>query len=180
MDPVFPVLLRILGVLLWSSAVVHKLRSFAEFRALLIQYHIPFPRLHGVLAVILIAAELLLALSLCFSHLFTFGCWGSASLLGLYSVVLVREILAGRTDHACGCAGGYSAQGSIGWSLVWRNLILAALFLGATVTASERAWTWLDSFTVIAAALALVVLFVVLDTIVQSPSRGGAGKAKSA
>lgn len=176
MDPAYQMLVRILGFFLWSSAAWHKLRSFGEFRALLQQYHLPLPQLHGVLSGVLIGLESLLAVFFCWSGALTLACWASAALLGLYTAVLVREILAGRTDHACGCAGPAGTAG-IGWPLVWRNVILAVVFLMATRTAPQRAWTWFDTFTVVAASAALAVLFVAIEALVQNRFRRIARRA---
>lgn len=176
MDPVYPMLVRIVGVLLWSSAVTHKVRFAADFRALLQQYRLPFPQLHGAVVAVLIVVEAALAVMFCLPTTLPLACWGSAALLGVYAIVLVREILAGRTTHPCGCVG-HSATAGIGWPLVWRNVVLAALFLGATFTARERPWTWLDSFTVVAAAVALTLLFLAVDALVQSPMRRVSDKA---
>ncbi|MCX8071878.1 MAG: hypothetical protein N3C12_05435 [Candidatus Binatia bacterium] len=169
MDVAYQMLVRVLGVLLWSSAAWHKLRAPKEFRNILALYRIPAAPLHGLLALGLIVTELSLALAFCFAGAFTLACAGSAALLLLYAGVLVREIVAGRTDHPCGCAGPRGAA-NISWALVWRNLVLAALFLVATGSAPARPWTWLDTFTVAAAALALVVLYLALEMLAQTPA----------
>ncbi|GIW44647.1 MAG: hypothetical protein KatS3mg077_1929 [Candidatus Binatia bacterium] len=175
MDSVYVTLVRVLGVLLWSAAAWHKLRDPQQFRAILQQYQAPVPQLHGLFAALLIAAEIALVFGFLFSVTLIWACWGSVGLLVLYAIALVREIRAGRTDHACGC-GGFARTAQIGWPLVVRNFILAGVFAAATLSPRPRPWTWLDSFTIIAASLAFVLLYRIVDLLAQDTTRNPRGK----
>lgn len=166
MDVAYQMLVRVLGALLWFTAAWHKARAPRQFWALLEAYAVPVPAARVSLWALLVTLETGLALAFCLWPRVQVPALASAVLLLFYAAALVREIVAGRVQHPCGCAGSRE-EGRIGWGLVARNAVLATLFLAATGTAQERNWTWLDTVTVVGAATALVLLYLAIDTLVQ-------------
>ncbi len=169
MDAAYQALVRIFGVWLWGLAAFHKLREPKEFLRIFAAYEIPVPRLHGVLLALLVVAESTLALAFGVWPNIALPAWGSVILLCVYAGALVREIRAGRTDHACGCGAPARHGGSIGWGLVVRNAMLAVLFASATVTPLPREWTWLDTVTVLAGSAAAMLLYLAIDALASAP-----------
>jgi len=80
------------------------------------------------------------------------GCTVAAVLLAValllaYSAAIALNLLAGRSGIACGC-GGPDPEQPIAWWMVWRNLLLSALFLAVLAPRSGRALDPTDFATI--------------------------------
>jgi len=156
MDPVLHLTLRVPLALLLAAAAVHKLRDPAAFRAALAAYRL----VPAWCAPAIVALEVIVAVALCVPG--PVGPVGAAGLLLAYAGAIAVNLVRGRRDIDCGCAGP-AARRPIGWALVARNLLLAVLACGGLVAVEARPLHWIDAVTVVAATLAASALYAAAD-----------------
>ena len=82
-------------------------------------------------------------------------------LLLVFAAAMAINLVRGRSEIDCGCFIGVQKQ-RIGWTLVVRNLALAAFGLTLLGAGTGRPLAALDWFTVLAAAASLLVLYEAL------------------
>lgn len=156
MDPVLHLTLRIPLALLFAAAAVHKLRNPAAFRAAVAAYRLVPPRC----APAIVAAEVVVAVALCVPG--ATGPIGAVTMLLVYAAAIAVNLVRGRRDLDCGCAGP-AARRPIGWALVGRNVLLATVALAGLVGVTARPLHWIDALTVVAATLAAAALYAAAD-----------------
>ncbi len=161
----------------WVLAVVflvgffHKVTAPASFLATLRAYRLLPDALSLVVAYGLIAAELVTACGLLMNSVL--GSISAAALLTLYALAILVNLLQGRRDIDCGCAGPYVRQTLSGW-LVVRNIGLIAAALLTLLPAGEvRALGALDWFTSFAAAAVFGLIYFALHHIASVNARYG-------
>ena len=140
---------------LFARAAVHKLTAAGYYGPLIHRYLPAIPA--GKAWVLLVAAtEAGIALALLLPQSRAGALGAAAMLLLAYAALMAGQILSGRTDMACGCAGPDSSLG-VSWALVVRNGICAALALLATTAANAATGGWagiaLSCFVAVFAAL---------------------------
>ena len=169
LDPALHGTLRCGLSLLLLSATAHKLRDPRAFTAAVAGYHI-VPRA-GSIAVsrLIIAAELLVGAALLLTR-DPAPAWGAAGLLATYTLAIVINLLRGRRDIDCGCAGPIRRV-PIGGPLVIRNLVLIAAALMASLPYAPRALTWLDDVTLVCALTALALMYSAVEIAMAHPIR---------
>ena len=160
-DPAIAITLRAALGLLLVVAAWHKLRDFGAFRSALAAYDlVPLSR-QAPAAMLVVAAELVVGTSL-----ILFGgpasALAAAALLALYSGAIAANLLRGRRDIDCGCAGP-ARRVPLGGGLVVRNLILIGAALSTCLPFAQRPLLWLDAVTIGAGAAALVLLYQTAD-----------------
>jgi hypothetical protein len=156
MDPVLHLTLRVPLALLFAAAAVHKLREPAAFRAALTAYRL----VPAWCAPAIVAVEAVVAVALCVPG--AIGPIGATTLLLVYAFAIAVNLVRGRRDIDCGCAGP-AASRPIGWGLVARNALLAVVALGGLVAVDARPLHWIDALTVVAATLAASALYAAAD-----------------
>lgn len=138
--------------LLMLRAALHKLADRARFEGVLTDYGLVPDAALRPFSIALPVLEVLAAAGLAVPGLAPAGAVLAAALLLAYAAAMAAALVQGRREIDCGCGG---PPLPLGWSLVARNLVLAALLaplaLGAAVlrSGSEIATAW---------ALALVAL----------------------
>ena len=143
-------------------AAYHKLVDGPQFRVTLLEYQLLPESTVGAVSRIVPIIEILLG-----------GSWlvgwyaqgltaaGSAALLSVYTFAIGINILRGRTHFDCGC--GYAGKGDseqfLSGGLVIRNLLLIVAALVTTLPATSRALGAGDYLTLVAALVAIALLF---------------------
>ena len=159
MDPVPGYVIRGLLALVFLAACVHKLVAPRSFVEALRGYALVPDALAVWLAAPIVVAELCAGVGLLVPAMQRDATVGALALLVLYAAGMSINLLRGRRDIDCGCAGTAGRQSLSGW-LVARNLLLAAA-LGVTLApASPRALDTFDLFTIALGAGALYALYV--------------------
>jgi hypothetical protein len=163
MDPVWGWIARLTLAALFAAAGLSKLYRLADFRAAVAAYGLLPARAVALMSVALACAEVIAALLLLLAASRAAGAILLWILLALFSFAIAVNLWRGRTDIDCGCwlfgTGQKAAQGRIGWPMLVRNGVLAALVLIAVLPVSERGLGATDALTIGAGALAAIGLF---------------------
>ncbi len=186
-DPVIAIVARTALAALLFAAGFHKLRSPRRFREAAHGY-LPGlqrrPRVTEVMRIAIAAGEWLVAGGLALAAIrpgqadvaLAAGT-ATAALMGLYAVLIVRTLRAGRGGFDCGCGGFGSRRQTVGWPLVARNLLFLAVAAVAAVPVAARSFGLFDGLTVVLALAALALVHVAAETALALPSgrpaRGG-------
>ena len=155
-DPGATLAVRWMVAAVFLLAVVHKTRSVVAFSATLRSYQLLPDVLTGVVAYLLIAAEAVTAVALLLN--INDGAVAAASLLLLYAIAMLINLLRGRRDIDCGCSGPALRQ-PLSFHLVVRNLLLAGLAMLTLAGGGSRELTALDFFTALMAMLSFALLY---------------------
>lgn len=151
LDPAIEAVLRGALALLLIATAFAKVRDFGAFRAAMIGYELLPDRFTSGVAVMLVSTEALLGLALA-----TPAAWrlrdaallASAALFALYGFAITVNLLRGRRDIDCGCAGPAARQPLSEWLLA-RNAVLIAMALVCVGGAAARPLVWVDAITVV-------------------------------
>lgn len=171
-DPVPTMLASAFFALLFGTAATHKLLSWHLFKQQLGDYRI-LPRAWNTPAAVLVpAAEALLALSWLSDPTRPPAALLSASLLAVYGAAMAWNLSKGRDTIDCGCGGTDGAQ-VIRPALVVRNLLLACASAGLALSVPSaqqgmRAIGWIDWISVVAGALALLGMYAVTNQLLAN------------
>lgn len=152
---------RLLIALILLSVALGKMRAPAQFLRTVQEYRIGPEWLAIPLAVSIIGAEAILGMILAGSILlpipgfFVTGAAVAASLLfSCFAFAVAVNLFRGRYHIDCGCNLGQKSH-SISWTLVWRNILLAAIsvFVSPSIIA-------LDTVATITACMGGIFLFL--------------------
>ncbi len=173
-DPVTLTAGAVLLVFVFVTAALHKLREPEVFGSALAAYGLVPPQWQPLLARALPVLEgctaLLLAL-LPFGAANAAGFALSATLLAGYGAAMAVNLLRGRRTLDCGCGG---APQRIGWPLVVRNLLLAALAAGwarASAGGPSRPLEAIDVVGVVGAGLGFILAWLAADELLRQWAR---------
>ena len=154
--------------LAWLFAVAgcHKLRAPAYYQRLLDAY-LPGrrPALAALFAVALV--ELVLATGLLVPALRNSALVGAAALLSFYALMMAWQYARGRADLECGCAGPDSSL-TVGPALIGRNLVCAALAMGASVSPPGLGGGWAGGMLALVLAVFLITLYLCAEQIIAN------------
>ena len=170
LDPLLATTLSIGFGLLLLMAAVHKLSEFSRFRAVLTEYRVMPAFIVPVVAAVLPAVEIGLGLGWLFAANTAGPALATAALLALYSAGIAGNLLRGRVHISCGCGFGKStgAEDALSWGLVMRNAVLLSAALAAALPIAQRTVGILDYFTLVAALLALVLMFTAANQLIRN------------
>ncbi len=102
---------------------------------------------------------------------------GAALLLLLFAAAMGVNLGRGRVEIDCGCFVGLLRQ-RLSWTLVARNLLLAAALLAvAGAAGTGRAMGWLDVVTIAAGAGALLLIWAISGRLFGTAPRGRLAEA---
>ena len=170
MDPVFTIIVSICMSLMFGIAAVHKLKAVAVFKATMNEYQLVPRMLSGVVAPLLILAELLAAILILVPAVRTTGLMIMAILLIIYTSGISINLLRGRRDIDCGCSGPASRHELSGW-LVLRNLVLLSLVLLAANPLAQRPVNWLDIVVVLFGVMVASGLYMGMNQLLAQAPR---------
>lgn len=170
MDPVFTIIVSICMSLMFAFAAVHKLKAVAVFKATMDEYQLVPRMLSGVVAILLIVAELAAAILALVPAVRTTGLMIMAVLLFIYAGGIGINLLRGRRDIDCGCSGPSSRHELSGW-LVLRNLVLLSLALLAANPLTHRPMNWLDAVVVLFSVMVASGLYMSLNQLLAQAPR---------
>jgi hypothetical protein len=150
-----------LSVLLLVGASA-KLRDLGLFRAHIENYQLLPEALVAPAAAVLAIWELACGLALLLAPVLSITRTAAVALLLVVTAAVAINLLRGRTDIDCGCAGlsGHSGEQRLSWALVLRNALLLLALFAATAGHAERTLVWLDYLSVAGTTLALLGLYV--------------------
>jgi hypothetical protein len=112
----------------------------------------------------LVAAEVIVAMALLPPDSSAAAGLAAAGVLFLYTSAILINLLRGRTDIDCGCAGPARRQ-TLGAGLVVRNLVLIFAAIVSALPSSPRALVWIDLFTLLAGLSATCLLYKAVDVL---------------
>ncbi len=169
-DPALQLVVRAALSLLFAWAALHKLRDVAGFAAALAGYELVPPAWTVPAGVFLIAAEVGVASGVWLPRVAPVAALGAAGLLALYAGAIGVNLVRGRRDIDCGCAGPARRQPISGGLLV-RNGALAVAALVGALPAAPRALLWVDGVTIVAAVAVLACLYAAAGGLLASATR---------
>lgn len=161
-DPVIDVALRASLAVLFAAAASHKVREPRRFRGTVAEYRLLPATLVTPAALALVAGEIAVATALVTPGWRTAGLLGAAALLVLYGGAIAINLVRGRRDLDCGCAGPAVRRPISVW-LVARNGVLAAIALAACVPVAARPLVWVDALTILGSTVTLAALYASVD-----------------
>ena len=94
----------------------------------------------------------------------------SLVILSVYFFVILINLLRGRRDIKCGCAG-FDNEQSISPRHLWRLAILIGMLLSLSISVSSRSLGWLDYFNIVIALIATIVLYQSIDRLMENSSK---------
>ena len=156
LDPLIVWWLRASLALLLFGHAVAKARALRHFAATLADYRLLPPAAARPAALGLCAAESATAAALLVPASAAQAALAAALLFALYAFAIAVNLIRGRRDIDCGCAGP-AAQMPLSGALVVRNALLVAAAIAAAAPLQTRPLGAIDAFT-FSAALAMGVL----------------------
>lgn len=131
-NPYLLLFFRILIAVLLMAAGVSKLTNRKAFVQVVRNFRLLPENLVGSVGLMIPIVEVVLSLLLILGLLQAWSLIGAASLFILFGVAVAINIFRGRINISCGCFGRSRNQ-SLTWSLVLRNVVLAALAFSLAV-----------------------------------------------
>jgi hypothetical protein len=170
LDPLVTSIISISFGLMFLLASVHKLTGFAQFRAVLHDYRVMPGAVVPLVAAALPVLEILLGLGWLFLADVRIAAFATIGLVALYSSTIAINLLRGRVHISCGCGFGKAAGGdeTLSWGLVVRNAALLAAAVTATLPEASRSLGVLDYTTLLAALVAIVLLFTAGNQLIRN------------
>ena len=166
-DPLLQLVLALPLALLFALAAHHKLAEGAHFDAQLDAYRVMPEALLPLVARLLPILELAIAVLLLLPDTRTAAALGAASLVAVYALGMLLNLLRGRTDIDCGC--GAEPQ-EISYWLVVRNAILAGAALLVAMPAAPRPLGALDIGVVVLFAPLLAASYAMAGQLIANHS----------
>jgi hypothetical protein len=141
--------------MLWSAAAWHKLQDRAGFTRALAGYELLSPPLFRLAGQMLPLLEALLAVCLLVPASRAPAALASAILLVTYGAAMAVNLVRGKADIDCGCAG--SEGQVISWWLVSRNALLCCASL-ALLPGTDQGTLTISGFLVATLASAVICI----------------------
>jgi uncharacterized membrane protein YphA (DoxX/SURF4 family) len=160
-DPSIQLAARVLGALVFGTAVYGKMRHRAEYFGVVANYRLLSEYLVIPVAWLVLGLEALAVLSFVSGSLILWGAWLAALLLSGFAAAIAINLARGRKAIDCGCFQSALRQ-PLRSVLVARNLLLAAAILPLVESSAldPSVLQWLDG---LAAGVVLFVLYRTLD-----------------
>lgn len=157
-DPVLAWILRASLAALFAAAALQKIRDPCAFLRTFSEYEILPRPLTVPSAFALVVAESSIAVALMVGPDGDAPGLAAVSLLLIYTLAIVTNLLRGRRDIDCGCLGPAKRQPLSVW-LVLRNGMLAVGAAATALPVAGRSLHWFDGVTLLGGFLTLVLLF---------------------
>jgi hypothetical protein len=163
-DPVFAWILRASLAALFAIAAVHKIRDPRVFLRTFSDYELLPPLFTTPGAIVLVVAELSIAVALWVDPDGGRAGLAAVALLSIYTFAIAVNLLRGRRKIDCGCFGPAHRQPLAGW-LVLRNGILVMAAAAICLPISERSLHLLDGLSLLGGFLTLALLFNAINVL---------------
>lgn len=162
----------VLSVILLLGAWA-KLRDLALFRASIEGYRLLPESMVAPAAIALALSELACGLAVLVAPESAGAALATTALLAVVTGAVAINLMRGRRDVDCGCAGLSGAGGGqhISWALVARNAVLLAALWLAHGGAATRDLVWVDYLSVAGSTLALLGLYVAANQLISNHPR---------
>jgi hypothetical protein len=160
---------RICLALIFLLAAAQKMRHWRLLPGVVANYRLVPGWAVGAVAALLPPFEMLLAITLLLAPLQPWSSLAGIATLALFAGAMAINVMRGRTHIDCGCGREFLAQ-NLGWSLVARNLVLAALLLPSLVTLGPA--TLSEVGTGAAAGLGFFLLYLLFNLFSALPAIG--------
>lgn len=171
MDPLVSKIIAIGLGLMFLAAAWHKVGDRAQFRVTLLEYQVLPQSLVAPAAVLLPLLEAALGLSWLAGYPDTgLTAIASASLLAAYALAIGINLFRGRVHFDCGCgfAGKSDNEQYLSGGLLLRNAVLIVLALSTLWPAGRRDLGIGDYLTLLAALLAISLLFAAANQLLAN------------
>ena len=169
-DPVISGMVAAAIAIVFLVGAWQKLRDVDAFAAAVEDYAILPEALVRPFARALPLAEALAAVALIVERTRVTGVWLAFAVLAVVTFGVVVNLVRGRTELGCGCAGLEDEQ-TLSFALVARNGALAALVGLALAEAPTRTLAWLDYLSVGAGAICLFCLYLAFNQLLANAPR---------
>ncbi len=176
LDPAVELVLRGAFIALFAAALAHKALRFDSFVPTVAAYGRGLPLGRGPIALVAALAVMLGeagALVVCVvpvAHALRAGV--ISGILLLYAAAMAGNLLRGNTLLDCGCNWG-SLRQTVGYPLVYRNLLLAALALVLALPSAPRSLGGLDLVTVLAGVALSALVYAAANRLFTEPFATG-------
>jgi hypothetical protein len=170
LDPAVGLLLVATVALLFGSAGVHKLRDLRRFDEIFAAYGLVpvVSRLRLSWGVPVL--ELAVAVGLLFDGSRLYAALTGIVLILAYASAIRINLRRGRRDLACGC-GGPNDRTPIALWMVWRNIIVALVLVGALAPWGARPLGFTDAVTVVCGLLTVALIYLCIDQLMGNVQR---------
>lgn len=168
-DPAIALAGRLLGALVFATAVAGKIRHRHELEGVVANYRLLPARLAAGAAWIIVAMECLAALSLGSGMWLPAGAALAIALLGVFALAMTINLARGRREIDCGCFQSGLRQ-RLSAALVVRNLALASV-LTPLLAAGAATASALQRVDGLGAGLAAFALYHVLGELISLRQR---------
>lgn len=162
LDPAVGIGLRLSLALLLLAASHHKLCDLEGFAAAVANYRLLRDRWTRAAAAALAVGELAVAIALLVPGLARGAAIAAVALLALYTGAIAINLIRGRREIDCGCAGP-RARRPLSGGLLARNTVLMLAAAACALPVAGRPLVWLDAVTVAAGVTVLAFLYAAID-----------------
>lgn len=169
LDPVFGWILSLAIAQLFASAAWHKFKHRAHFKQVLNSYQLLSLSWVGPMALLLLAAESIAAVTLLLPPTRSWGGLLSALLMLLYAGAMAINLYRGRRLLDCGCHFRGRKEPISGF-LVIRNVLIACSALLLVLPVSERALGFYDIGVVLFGLTVCSLIFAIGSSLTQTSS----------
>lgn len=167
-EPAFPLLLSstciVFVALLFARAAVHKVSDFIAFTGFVADYNLVPERMIRPVSMLLAGAEVAVVAFTTLPMLRPMAAGLAIALLLAYAGGMAANLRRGRDRIECGCGG---AVQPLSWTLVWRNLVLAAMALPGLGAASGGFGIG-GSFAVVIGGFTLFLAYLLAEQILAN------------
>lgn len=167
LDPALDLTLRGAAAVLFVAAAWHKLRDPVAFWQAVAAYRLVPEGLARPVSRLVPIVECATALGLLVLATSPTPVIAAMFLWVLYGLAMAINLARGRTELDCGC-GGLSADQSISWALVARNVVLVGLTSLLLLPVGARSLLWLDAVTAVFGAAMLVLLYASCEHLLRN------------
>lgn len=166
-DPVIQISCVLILATVFLNAAYLKLNHQPWFKRQLISYAL-FPEMMiPIVAIIIPLVEMVIALLLLLPWSAAWGAIAVSIMMLIYISAIAISIIRGKRDIDCGCSGPSRMQ-PLRWSLISKNIFLITLAGFVTQTVTTRPLTYIDIYTSLITAIAVVFLYATADTLLAN------------
>ncbi len=166
-DPVVHAAVALGVAILFAAAALHKCRDVRAFIDTLRNYRLLPDSLVALMAVVVIKAELLVAIGVLLPTWRAAAGVAAAGLLSLYALAIAINLARGRRGIDCGCLGPGRRQPISEWLLV-RNACVIAVAMVLALEPTSRALVWIDAVSLLGCVTTLSVLWLCANRLIET------------